>query len=327
MTRTLAAGDLIANRYRLEAVLDNTLDWTCVWFGEDTLLLRPVTVRTLDPTHKQTADVLTAARAAASVDDAGFIRILDISNGEDAGTEHIVSSFIQAELVADILTEGSLDPIEAADLIADIAACVAHAHDKGLIHGSLDPVHVLVAPGGEAAIINLGVAQAISNNDQASIEDDVRHLGALLYACLTSRWPLSGVAGIPAAVVEKGHVIAPRKARANVPHALDQLCRRALGEVVGDDAPIDSAREFAVALRSFLGRSGTTASQRLERRQNTGPIKTVEKIRKRGVGAIIIAVVAILLAGLIYLGFEVLNTTLGEPNGSPAPGPQSGSSP
>ena len=100
-----------------------------------------------------------------------------------------------------------------------------------------------------------------------------------------------------------------------------------LGEVVGDDAPIDSAREFAVALRSFLGRSGTTASQRLERRQNTGPIKTVEKIRKRGVGAIIIAVVAILLAGLIYLGFEVLNTTLGEPNGSPAPGPQSGSSP
>ena len=86
----VSPGDLIADRYRLEAVLDNTRDWCVVWFGEDTLLLRPVTVRTFDHSHPLTVDVLDAAREAVGVDDAGFIRILDI--GDNAPIAHIVSS-------------------------------------------------------------------------------------------------------------------------------------------------------------------------------------------------------------------------------------------
>ena len=97
-------GDLIADRYRLEAVLDNTRDWSLVWFGEDTLLLLPVTVRTFDHSHPLTADALHAAREAVRVDDAGFIRILDI--GDNAPVAHIVSSYVDAELLADVLVEG-----------------------------------------------------------------------------------------------------------------------------------------------------------------------------------------------------------------------------
>ena len=317
----VSPGDLIADRYRLEAVLDNTRDWCVVWFGEDTLLLRPVTVRTFDHSHPLTVDVLDAAREAVGVDDAGFIRILDI--GDNAPVAHIVSSYVDAELLADVLVEGPLDAIESADLIADLAESVAVAHDKNLFHTCLDPVHILIAPGGEISVLDLGVARVLGHANQADALVDVRQLGALLYACLTSRWPLDSASGLPPAQRDKGRIVPPRRARANVSANLDRICRRALGETLGSEGPIDTARELSAALRNFLGNSGTTASQRLERRRSTGPIQTInsQQLRRRGVRALIVAVILIFVAGLVFLGFQVLNATFSEPDGSPPPGP------
>ena len=57
--------------------------------------------------------------------------------------------------------------------------------------------------------------------------------------------------------------------------------------------------------------------------RSTGPIQTInsQQLRRRGVRALIIAVVLVIVAGLVFLGFQVLNATFSEPDGSPPPGP------
>ena len=334
-------GDMVAGRYRVDAVLDNTRDWSQVWFGEDTLLLRPVTVRVLDNDDERTAAVIDSARMAAGIDDAGFVRVLDIDDGlavagadahpDDPGHAHIVSSYVAGELLVDVLVDGPLDPVEAADLIADLADSIAVAHDHHLAHGVLDPVHVVVAPGGEVAVIELGVASALRTQPPTEI-DDVRHLGGLLYACLTSRWPLPRTCGLPPAAIDKDRPLTPRKAKANVPAPLDRICRRALGEEVANEPPIESARELAAALRSWLGRSGTSASERMERRTTaTGPVSTIGRGQRdparRAIVTVLVIALVVLVGGVIFLGLQVLDASFREPAGSPEPGPASTSTP
>ena len=350
-------GDMVAGRYRVDAVLDNTREWTQVWFGEDTLLLRPVTVRVLDAGDPRTPTAVDGARTAAGIDDGGFVRVLDVEDAvpvsESATTAehaHIVSSYLSGELLVDVLVDGPLDPIEAADLIADLADSIAVAHDHGMTHGVLDPVHVIVAPGGEVAVIELGVANALSTSIAAethgapSIDTDreaeaaqqkladVRHLGGLLYACLTGRWPLPGTCGLPPAAQDKGRPLGPRRARANLPAPLDRICRRALGEEVANEPAIDGARELAAALRAWLGRSGASASERMERRTtSTGPVTAMGRKPKnparRAIVAVLIVAVVILVGGLVFLGLQVLDASFREPDGSPLPGPASNSTP
>ncbi len=346
------SGDVVLGRYRLEAVLDNTRSWAELWVGEDTALKRAVAVRVLDSADPRTPIVLEAARAAAALDDARCVRVLDVTSPADSGTTTadaacIVRAWVDGTTLGDLLVEAPLDPAEAADLVADIAEAIAAAHEAGLRHGLLDPQHVVLTPGGDVAVLDLGIAEALHTplQDGSAAESDaesdaapppntealtdVRALGALLYACLTGRWP-----GITPSVLDPAATISgpqgstvplpPRRARAGVPGALDVLCRRALGERVGHEEPFDDARSVAVALRRWLGRAGASTSDLAERRAATGagePRSTVAAAGSTAARWIVGLIVAVLVAGVAFIGVQVLDDAFGEPEGSPPPGP------
>ena len=318
-------GDLLADRFRLDAVLDNTSDFSTVWIGDDTVLQRPVAIRTLKLSDNRTAQVLAGAQRAAEINDPSCVHVLDIGRAEESNTAFIVTAYVQADTLSDVLADGPLDAVESADLVAEIADTIARVHDRGIAHGCLDPLQILLAPTGDAIVLGLGTALAVHHPERdAEMVDDVRSLGAVLYACLTARWPMASSTGLPAAVRDGADPVPPRKARAHVPTPLDRLCRRALGETVAGEEPFDNAREFSVALRAHLTRSGTTAAQRLDRRRSTGPVTTLKGVRqqgRRGVIALIALAVSIVIGGLLLLGVQVLNSVFAEPGGSPPPGP------
>jgi serine/threonine protein kinase len=348
------SGDVVLGRYRLEAVLDNTRSWAELWVGEDTALKRAVAVRVLDPTDPRTPVVLDAARAAAALDDARCVRVLDVTSPADSGISAdsacIVRAWVDGTTLGDLLVEAPLDPAEAADLVADIAEAIAVAHEAGLRHGLLDPQHVVLTPGGDVAVLDLGIAEALHaplpgadadpENSAASrspVEalDDVRALGGLLYACLTGRWPGRTPSVLdPATTISgpQGSVLPlpPRRARAGVPGALDVLCRRALGERVGQEEPFDDARSVAVALRRWLGRAGASTSDLAERRAATGagePRSSAANAGSTLARWIVALIVVVLVAGVAFIGVQVLDDAFGEPEGSPPPGPVSTTTP
>jgi serine/threonine protein kinase len=290
--------------------------------------------------------VLDTARSAAVLDDGRCIRVLDVTAPSEAegGPACIVRAWVDGTTLGDLLVEAPLDPAEAADLVADVAEAIAAAHEAGLRHGLLDPAHVVLTPGGEVAVLDLGIAEALHaglpGSDDAPGEpvealSDVRALGGLLYACLTGRWPGATPSVLDDAATVSGpqgrpQPLAPRRARAGVPSALDALCRRALGERVGGEEPLDDARSVAVALRRWLGRAGASTSDLAERRAATGsggPRSAAAAAGSTAARWVVVLIVAVLVAGVAFIGVQVLDDAFGEPDGSPPPGPVSTGSP
>jgi hypothetical protein len=341
---TNAATDepVVLDRYRLDALLDNTRPWAELWLGEDRLLQRQVVVRLLTTGDPHTAPAIAAARHAATFDDARCVRVLDVAEeaaipergGLPAGSAGVVvRAWVDGTSLGEILHDAPMDATEATDLVADVADVIARTHAAGLSHAALDPQHVLLTRDGDIAILDLGIAEVLHADDPSALgtgsaAHDVRAVGALLYACLTGRWPLDSPSPLdPAETIGDGadaRPLPPRRMRAGVPTALDAMCRRALGEVVGGEPPFDDARSLAVELRRWLFRAGASNSDLVTRRAATGagePRAAASTSGPRAVKWIVGVIAAALLIGLAVLGVQVLDAVFGEPEGSPPPGP------
>jgi eukaryotic-like serine/threonine-protein kinase len=86
---------------------------------------------------------LREARAAAQLRHPGIVAIHEV--GRDEGTLYIVSDFIEGATLADRLTAGPLTSQEAADLLAQAAEALHHAHEAGVIHRDLKPSNIMLA--------------------------------------------------------------------------------------------------------------------------------------------------------------------------------------
>ena len=330
---------VVDGRYRLDAVLDNARPWAVLWIGEDTALKRPVAVRLLDPTHARTPGVLDAARRAAAIVDARSVRILDITPATGDEPAVLVRAWVDGPTLAEHLGDGPMDPIDAAELVAELADVVASAHETGVADAWLDPQHVVLTPHGDAAVLDLGVTAALGPapgpqdtadaapadpSVHAHAHADVRALGGLLYAAVTARWPLPSSTSLDPAPTagDPPVLLPPRRVRAGVPGPLDVAVRRALGETIGAQGPLDDPRELALELRRWTGRARPAA--RRSGRRGAGPVESGGTTRgrtSRPARVTVGLIVAALAVGLLALTVQVLDGLFGEPDGSPPPGP------
>jgi hypothetical protein len=133
-------------------------------------------------------------------------------------------------------------------MVGRVADGVAAAHAVGVAFGGVHPDHVVVTPGGTVTL-----AQVVGDG-RAAPADDVRGLGALLYAALTAHWPLAptgGAAAFRPASAAGGHLLTPRQVRAGVPEDLSTLAMRALDP--GSPRGVRSAAAMAAVLGDRAG--------------------------------------------------------------------------
>ncbi|MFE3458318.1 serine/threonine-protein kinase [Nocardiopsis aegyptia] len=157
-------GRLLASRYRLEEVL-GTGGMGRVWKGTDTLLDRPVAVKELTtPAHLPPHEIevlrtrmLREARSAAQLSHPSIITVFDVA--EEDGRPWIVMELVRGPSLGDLITsDGVIGVGRAAGIGEQMAAGLAEAHGRGIVHRDVKPGNVLIAGNDRAVLTDFGIA-------------------------------------------------------------------------------------------------------------------------------------------------------------------------
>jgi hypothetical protein len=253
---TLDPGTRFVDRYLLEELLDQTADGTTYWRAHDEMLDRAVGLCLVAGESSGAQRVLRAARRAAAVTDPRFLRVLDANDTD--GVVYVVSEWVDASSLADLIAEQPLTAGHACDLATEVANALDAAHRQGLAHLCLTPEHVLRTSHGQIKVAGLAVDAAVRGLTVTDPSDaavrDTQGAAAILYAALTGRWPGAEPSAVAAAPYDGDRVCSPRQVRAGVPVDLDALVSATLetarhgGGHVGE--PVRTPAELARRLTS-----------------------------------------------------------------------------
>jgi eukaryotic-like serine/threonine-protein kinase len=237
------------------------------------------------------------ARAASRLDHPNSIRVFDFGQEPD-GLLYLAMEYVEGHDLFTVLSErGPLPPATIVELLSQVLAALAVAHDLGVLHRDLKPENIMIVRGqGDdlqpvdvVKVCDFGIAKIVDASappsddtarrnttrglivgtpeymspEQARGEtldgrSDLYAVGVVLYELLTGRVPFVG--DTPLAIVLK-HVAeepSPPSARlASVDGALEAICMKTLRKKPSER--FQSAREMRAALRSVVGAPSTPA--------------------------------------------------------------------
>ena len=257
---------LFADRYRLEEVLSTTV-MADVRTATDVTLDRRVVVKLLAP-EADRSRFEREAQAAAALAHPNIVQVFDY--GEAEGRPYIVFEYLPGgSLEARLVPGRPLSDDETARIARDIAAGLAHAHRRGVVHRDLKPGNVLFDVEERAKIADFGIAQlagAVTLTDAGTVlgtatyispeqtrgetatpASDVYSFGVVLYRMLSGRLPFESESPVELAAMHRD--ASPpdvREIRPDVPPALAAIAMAALAK-----APTARPRDGEALVRAL----------------------------------------------------------------------------
>lgn len=252
----------LAGRYRLTEVISRG-GFADMWQAEDEVLGRTVAVKMLRPEAASEGATKRLFRvealAAARLTHANITSVFD--TGEHGGAPFLVMEYLGGGSLRDILTNGAIHPLRAAEWAAEICSALAQAHQSGIVHGDLRPENVLFTEGGHLKVSDFAIARAAVNTRSAGsntgstsayacpepnpdFRGDLYSLGVVLFESLVGVTP--DKAATPGAGKSAPAIPRPGQIRPGIPMELDAAVLKLLSA--------DPARRFpsALSVRSTL---------------------------------------------------------------------------
>ncbi|BBZ31167.1 hypothetical protein MMAD_54620 [Mycolicibacterium madagascariense] len=199
------------------------------WHAMDTVLDRQVALTFIDPDavlpDEELTEILSRTMRLSSVNSTGVARVLDVARTGSGGL--VVSEWIRGGSLAEV-AETAPSAIGGARAVQSLAAAAEAAHRAGVALSIDHPGRIRVSIEGDVALAFPATLPT------ATPEDDIRGIGAALYALLVNRWPLpeSGVrSGMAAADRDPaGEPVEPRSMDRAIPFQISAAAVRAVQE-------------------------------------------------------------------------------------------------
>jgi len=246
----------------------------------DPLIEREVAVKALNPNlpddiaSEVRVRFLREAKSAGRLNHVNIVQIYDV--GEQDGVAYIAMELLEGRTLQDMLRDPEKMPVQkCADIAAQVADGLDHAHYFSIVHRDVKPANIMVTPAGRAKLTDFGVAyipsssvthagQALGSPKYMSPEQvlglpidprsDIFSLGVVFYEMLTRRTPFeqpgdTNIYPLLHRIAGEPHVPASEVDRA-VPRVFDVILNRALAKKPGDR--YQRVSEMAKDLRKVL---------------------------------------------------------------------------
>ena len=132
-----------------------------VYLGYDDQLDRPVAIKVPRPDRvSQPSDVeayLKEAQLVANLHHPHIVQVYDSGRSED-GWYFVVSQFMEGGSLAARIKNTRYSPRDAAELVADVAEALHHAHQNRIVHRDIKPANILLDGAGKAYLADFGLA-------------------------------------------------------------------------------------------------------------------------------------------------------------------------
>src|SRR4029453_14114730 len=219
-TTDLPGSSLLAGVYRLVERL-GAGGMSVVWRGFDEVLGRQVAVKVLPPSTSADPSfrrrLRAEAQAAARLSHPHITNVYDYGEATTVDGEpvpYVVMGLIDGESLAAVLARARRLPWQhAVRITAEVAAALAAAHSRGIVHRDVTPANVMLTPAG-AKVVDFGISALIGENatppagslrgtpaylaperlegGQVSPATDVYAVGLLIYRTLIGQLPWEG---------------------------------------------------------------------------------------------------------------------------------------
>lgn len=315
----LVPGAAIARgRYRL-LVFHGGAPQLQFWQALDTALNRQVALTFVDPEgelpDEQIREILAHTMNLSRIDKLGIARILDVVHTGTGGL--VVSEWVRGGSLQEVAATLP-SAAGASRAMQTLAAAAEAAHHAGLALSIDHPARVRVSIEGDVVLAFPATLPG------SSPEDDIRGIGAALYALLVNRWPLpesgepSGMA--PAPSDSAGHPLEPSAIDEDIPFQISAAAAHAI--------QLESGISSAATLLNLLQQVTVVADRndllapidehparpdpaQVDQAHSTDLVEDRVRIRRRravtigfGAGAAVIVVALLVLASVLSKMFS-----------------------
>lgn len=251
-------------RYELATQLSSGPMGT-VYCANDTVLERQVALKVLAPDAAKDSGLVERfyreAKIGARLRHPNLVPVYDI--GQDNGIPYIVMEFIDGVTLRQMITNGSLMPLDEKLRIVDaVSEGLAYSHSMGVIHRDVKPSNIVVDKDGQVRILDFGVAlTAVSSltvvgtvlgtpqymspeqasGKQCGERSEIFSLAVVAFELITGKHPFEGQP-------VNNQTAFPSNRDIGLPEELFAVLQRAMSRT--PDQRYGTVREFAIALRA-----------------------------------------------------------------------------
>lgn len=270
---TLAPGEVLAGRYRLDARIGQG-GMASVFRAHDLELGEDVALKIftrLVEDEQMVQRFKQELLLSRQLNHPNVIRLYDI--GTVAGFKYITMELLSGRDLKALL--GRPLPLrQGVELMLQVCAALQHAHERGVVHRDIKPANIFVTDEGQVKLMDFGIAkrtatpgltvagmiagtpeymspEQINGFDKVTASTDLYALGVMLYEMFTGTVPFRNPELMPLLVMHLSQPPPPPRARnPALPETLERIILNLLAKT--PEARMKSCRELGEALRRLI---------------------------------------------------------------------------